>query len=137
MLAVSFPISLLGFYRKCLHLQVIGEMGSVERNISQLQTAIQDKSGPMKLAQTRLDIRSHRPKKEVVRDPVQYGLIQEVEEITESVKNLQERLAESEIVLKGLLRNKWILEEDIAVKAKSLFIEQDQCMALRNQLGTN
>ena len=86
------------------------------------------------LAQTRLEIRSHRPSKELVRDPVQYGLMGEVEEITDSVQNLETKLSDSTAALKGLLQNQVTLEEDIAVKARSLFIEQDQCMALRNQL---
>lgn len=88
------------------------------------------------LAHTRLEIRSHRPSKELVRDPVQYGLIGEVGEINDSIANLEKRLADSKAALKSLLRNQLTLEEDIAVKIKSLFIEQEQCMGLRNQLGS-
>lgn len=106
----------------------------MDDNIAQLQTCIEDKTRPMMLAQTRLEIRSHRPSKELVRDPVQYGLMGEVEEINNSVQNLETKVSGSQAALKGLLQNQVTLEEDIAVKTKSLFIEQDQCMALRNQL---
>ena len=109
----------------------------MEANISQLDLSIRDKIGPMQLAQTRLEIRSQRPQKELVRDPVQYGLIGEVGQITDSVRSMTERLADSEAALKGLVRNQLTLEDDVAVKTKSLFIDQDQCMALRSQLGTN
>lgn len=108
----------------------------MDGNISQLQASIDRKAGPMMLAHTRLEIRSHRPSKELVRDPVQYGLIGEAGEINDSITNLEKRLADSKAALKSLLRNQLTLEEDIAVKIKSLFIEQEQCMALRNQLGS-
>ncbi len=108
----------------------------MEENISQLEVSIQEKEGPTMLAQTRLEIRSHRPSKELVRDPVQYGLIGELGEINKSVQGLEERLAVSRASLKGLIRNQLTLEEDIAVKTKSLFVEEEQCMALRNQLSS-
>lgn len=107
----------------------------MDENVSQMQACIQDKTGPMMLAQTRLEIRSHRPSKELVRDPVQYGLIGEVNEISSSVEQLEQRLADSKKTMKVLYQNQLTLEEDIAVKNKSLFIDQDQCMALRGQLG--
>ena len=108
----------------------------MEENISRLEVAIQEKAGPTMLAQTRLEIRSHRPSKELVRDPVQYGLIGELDEINESIQGLEARLADSKSSLKGLIQNQLTLEEDIAVKTKSLFIEEEQCMALRNQLSS-
>ena len=106
----------------------------MEGNIAQLQAAIGAKQGPMMLAHTRLGLRSQRPNIELVRDPVQYGLIGEVGQIQESVDHLQASLADSESSLKGLIRNQLTLEEDIAIKANSLFIDRDQCMALRKQL---
>lgn len=108
----------------------------MEDNISQLEVAIQEKAGPTMLAQTRLEIRSHRPNKELVRDPVQYGLINELDNISESVEALEARLVDSQASLKALIRNQLTLEEDIAVKTKSLFIDEEQCMALRNQLSS-
>ena len=79
----------------------------------------------MKLAQTRLDTHTNRPNVELCRDPVQYRLIQEVHEIENSVGNLQARHSNAESSIKGLLRNQLDLsEEDIGVKANTLFIDE-------------
>lgn len=106
----------------------------MESNIESLKATISDKIGPMKLAQTRLDIRSRRPRKELVRDPVQYKLIGEVSQIDDNITRMQALLAENESSLKGLLCNQLSLEEDISVKANSLFIDLQQCCKLRGQL---
>lgn len=87
------------------------------------------------LAQTRLELRSQRPNQELVRDPVQYGLVDEVSEISGSIEQLQTSLADSENTLKALIRSQLSLEENIRVKANSLHIE-GQCMTLRKQLST-
>lgn len=108
----------------------------MEKNIKELGVTVTAKQGPMKLAHTRLELRSYRPNTELVRDPVQYGLVDEVSEIAGSIQQLNSRLAESEDTLKSLIRCQLTLEEDIAVKSNSLKIE-DQCMSLRKQLSTN
>jgi hypothetical protein len=99
-----------------------------------LQKAIYEKTGPMQLSQTRLELRSYRPNNELVRDPVQYNLVDEVKEIEASVNQLQQRYVQSQTTLKNLNRKKLILEEDIAIKEKSLLIDQEQCMTLRKQM---
>ena len=88
----------------------------------------------MQLAHTRLKYRSERPNKELVRDPVQYGLVEEVEKIDQSVLKLQDHYLQSEATLKKLNCNQLVLEEDIAVKTNSLMIDQEQCVALRKQM---
>ena len=107
----------------------------MEKNIEELSKTAATKQGPMKLAHTRLELRSYRPNRELVRDPVQYGLVDEVEEISGSIQQLQARLMDSEDALKGLIRSQLSLEEDIAIKSNSLNIES-QCLALRKQLST-
>jgi len=110
------------------------EIKSMETTIAELEASIQDKSGPLKLAHTRLEIRSQRPNNELVRDPVQYGLTEEVAEITESIQHLQEMTDNSKRSLKDLVRNQLVLEEDISLKEKSLYVDRDVCMGLRAQL---
>ncbi len=110
------------------------EIVEMEANIASLEEAISDHAPPMMLAHTRLDLRSGRPQRELVRDPTQYGLVEEVAEISQSLSALRTRLAESVNALKALLRSQLILEEDLAVKNNSLFIDQEQCMTLRKQL---
>ena len=48
---------------------------------------------------------------------------------------LQERLAQSEASLKGLIRKQLDLEEDIDVKANSLFIDETECMGMRKSIN--
>lgn len=113
---------------------MLAEIGAMEENIAKIKEAIEQKIGPMMLAQTRLDIRSQRPNNELVRDPVQYGLVDEVEKIGGSVDELKMRLAESENALKALNRNELTLKESIDMKTSTLRIDEDQCMTLRSQL---
>lgn len=89
----------------------------------------------MKLAQTRLGTRTNRPNVELCRDPVQYKLIEEVGQIENSVLNLQGRLAQTEDSLKGLIRNELALEEDIAIKSNTLFIDDVECMGMRKSIN--
>ena len=64
-----------------IHLQVNADISGMEDNISALEKAISDKQGPYALAHSRLNIRSQRPNVELVHDPPQQRLIQEVGEI--------------------------------------------------------
>lgn len=52
--------------------QVLQEIFDMEKNIEFLKKAINDKENPMKVAQTRLEIRTHRPNMELCRDPAQH-----------------------------------------------------------------
>ncbi len=107
----------------------------MEENIAELEIAIQNKSGPLKLAHTRLEIRSQRPNNELVRDPVQYGLTEEAAQINMSIQSLQDMVTESNHCLKSLTRNQLTLEEDIRLKERSLYVDRDLCMGLRSQLN--
>ncbi|XP_046356026.2 tektin-1-like [Haliotis rufescens] len=115
--------------------KVLAQIKEIEENISRLMKAIADKESPLKLAQTRLDTRTNRPNVELCRDHVQYRLIEEVGEIEESVGRLQERLQHSQDSLKGLIRNQLSLEEDIQVKANTLFIDEVECMGMRKSIN--
>lgn len=118
-----------------LFLKVMEEISAMEANIARLKQAIADKDAPMKVSQTRLENRTFRPNVELCRDGVQYRLIDEVIEITTNVERLQDQLVNAEASLKGLIRKQLSLEEDIDVKANSLFIDRDQCMELRKQIN--
>lgn len=69
-----------------------------------------------------------------VRDPVHYRLVDEVAELQDSIERLQASYAEAMRSLEGLRRRNLDLNEDIRIKALSLHIDQEQCMALRNTL---
>ncbi|XP_071945439.1 tektin-1-like [Antedon mediterranea] len=114
--------------------RVLGQIRDMEGNIEKLQKSIDDKVGPMKLSETRLNARATRPNVELCRDPVQYRLINEVSEIDTNVKRLQETLAQAEMELKGLIRNQLRLEEDIDVKSNTLNIDEANCMGIRKSV---
>jgi len=115
--------------------KVIGQIKEQEENIATLEMAIQAKEAPMKVAQTRLETRQNRPNVELCRDAVQYRLIEEVNEISNSVAQLQARLRDANSSLKGLVRNQLELEEDIAVKSNTLFVDEVECMGMRKSIN--
>ncbi|XP_039266064.2 tektin-3-like [Styela clava] len=115
-----------------MHLaKTLQEMFSTEQTIAHLRRAIQEKDSPMRVAQTRLDERTRRPNVELCRDPSQMRLVSEVHTIDETINTLKIRLREAEDTLQGLVHTKASLEHDLAVKANSLFIDQEKCMGMR------
>lgn len=115
--------------------KVIGQIKEIEENIARLKKAIADKEAPLKLAHTRLDTRTNRPNVELCRDPVQYRLIEEVAELENSIAQLRSTLASTQVSLKGLDRNRLELEDDILIKANSLFIDEVECMGMRKSIN--
>lgn len=54
------------------YVQTLREITDQEHNIAALKQAIKDKEAPLKVAQTRLYQRSHRPNVELCRDAAQF-----------------------------------------------------------------
>uniref|UniRef100_A0A670YUL4 Tektin n=1 Tax=Pseudonaja textilis TaxID=8673 RepID=A0A670YUL4_PSETE len=118
-----------------IHLaKLMDEINSQTKNIDALKKAIQDKKGPAKVAQTRLETRTHRPNVELCRDTVQYRLMNEVQEINHNIQRLMDTLAQAERELKGLNRQQLSLEEEIEVKANTLYIDEVLCMQMRESI---
>jgi len=112
------------------------EISNQENNIKMLKTAIHDKKAPMQVAHTRLDHRTYRPNVELCRDPVQYRLVTEVGELTESIELLNTRLAEAQNSLKSLEDTRLTLEKEIACKNNSLNIDRNKCLTYRARWPT-
>lgn len=111
---------------------------TMEENIKNIEKAILDKENYLKLAHSRLDIRTNRPQIELVRDPAQYKLVKEVQEIEDSVRRLQERLNDSHKKLKDLDRNKLILQTDIQVKTNTIRVDEAENLnGIRKSLKIN
>ncbi|XP_062888010.1 tektin-1 [Mobula hypostoma] len=117
--------------------KVMDEICSQEKNIELLRKTIMDKEGPLKVAETRLETRTKRPNVELVRDLAQHRLVSEVQEITSNVQRLRTTLAQAKAELRGLRRNQLALEEEIEIKSNSLYIDDVQCMNLRNSISIN
>lgn len=103
----------------------------MEKHLFLLQKAIQDKSGPLKVAQTRLEARSHREGVELCKDHAQDRLVQEVQDIQGAVETLHHKLMEAEATHQGLLKTRCTLEVDLRNKVNALFIDREKCMSLR------
>ncbi|KAK2502312.1 hypothetical protein MC885_013212 [Smutsia gigantea] len=111
--------------------KTLREITDQERNVAALKQAIKDKEAPLKVAQTRLYQRSHRPNVELCQDNAQFRLVSEVAELNLSLAALREKLLEAEQSLCCLEDTRASLERDIAVKTNSLFLDRQKCMAHR------
>ncbi|XP_053947551.1 tektin-3 isoform X2 [Anastrepha ludens] len=121
-----------------LHLhKVQQELFDLEKHIFLIQKAIQDKSSPLKVAQTRLEARTHREGIELCKDWAQLRLVQEVQDIQDTVKQLHHKLQESEAQHQNLLKTRSTLEADLRRKVNALFIDREKCMGLRRSFPVN
>lgn len=119
-------------------MEVTKLIDNLEENIKNVEKAILDKENYLKLAHSRLDVRSMRPQIELVRDPAQYKLIQEVREIESSLSRLQERLNDSHRKLKDLDRDKLLLIKDIETKTNTIRIDEaENFHGIRKSLKIN
>ncbi|XP_012866888.1 PREDICTED: tektin-4-like [Dipodomys ordii] len=119
------------------HLQkLLREITDQERQILNLKQAIKDKEAPLRVAQTRLYQRARRPNVELCRDTAQFRLVSEVGELNMSLTLLREKLQDAEQALCNLEDSRMALEKDLAVKANSLFIDRQKCMAHRHRYPT-
>eukprot|EP00794_Sanderia_malayensis_P004861 gene4861-5500_t len=109
------------------------EIATLEQDIQGLREAIDAKMAPMKVAQTRLDNRTHRPNVELCRDIPQYQLCYEVGEIDGSIRALIKQLETAESALESLLKDLARIEEDLAIKTNSLALD-GKCMETRMKL---
>ncbi|XP_012678497.2 tektin-4 [Clupea harengus] len=117
-----------------LHLsQILQQIGTQERNIVSLQQALHDKEAPMRVAQSRLYQRTHRPNMELCRDSPQLSLVDEVETITHTMSALTQQLCVSRDSLAALEETRMALEKAIACKTHSLLIDREKCMGHRTR----
>ena len=73
------------------------EIEEMRKDIAKLEQAIRDKEAPLKLAETRLENRTCRPSGlELCRDNAQYGLVNEVHEIKNTIKALKDKLKQEQ-----------------------------------------
>lgn len=109
------------------------QINAIGGQIIETETAIAAKNAPKSVAETRTRSRAtSRPAPvELCRDAVQYRLHDELEDIRDSVLELVQQLESLNTQLKALKRAELDLSEDIAVKSKSLEIDNN-CVTLRN-----
>ncbi|XP_022092218.1 tektin-B1-like [Acanthaster planci] len=109
------------------------EIAKQEKNIRDLERAIEDKQKPLMLAMTRLENRTYRPNVELCRDNAQYGLVGEVHEIQDSIKALQNKLQDSHNIRDANEKQLDRIKQDLVLKNNSLDLD-NKCMKVREQL---
>ncbi|XP_026216361.1 tektin-4-like [Anabas testudineus] len=116
--------------------KTLEQIGVQERNILVLQKAINNKETPLRVAQSRLYLRSLRPNMELCRDEPQLSLEGEVRQIDATLTSLNQQLSEARSSLSHLEESRMALEKDINCKTHSLFIDRDKCMTHRKRYPT-
>ncbi|GAB6027526.1 tektin 2 (testicular) [Chamberlinius hualienensis] len=135
--AVSERVAEVEDARRQMHTHrssVSHEIEELQRYIDFLKQAIQSKIRPLQLAETRLESRAHRPNIELCRDPPQLRLVQEVNELHESIEKLQRKLRDAEKTMQELVSVRSDLDQELKVKANSVFIDREQCQGIRKSM---
>ncbi|CAG5030854.1 unnamed protein product [Parnassius apollo] len=86
----------------------------------------------IQVAQTRLNTKSIRPNVENCREGSLVGLIDEVRDLNDSMTLLQKRSLETQKLRAELIHERSKLENEIIVKKKSLYIDNERCLYLRS-----
>uniref|UniRef100_H2SQQ8 Tektin n=1 Tax=Takifugu rubripes TaxID=31033 RepID=H2SQQ8_TAKRU len=121
--------------------QILEQIGDQETNIVSLEQAVHNKEAPLRVAQSRLYLRSLRPNMELCRDQAQLRylhlryLLFPVSPLLMSflLASLEQQLREARSSLSRLEESRVALEKDINCKTHSLFIERDKCTAQRRR----
>ncbi|XP_040086239.1 tektin-5 [Oryx dammah] len=111
--------------------KTLQEIFQTENTIMLLERSIMAKECPLKVAQTRLECRTRRPNVELCRDSPQFKLVNEVFTIDDTLQTLKLRLRETRNTLQLLVMTKCRLEHELAIKANTLCIDKEKCMAMR------
>ncbi|XP_039987594.1 tektin-1 [Xiphias gladius] len=107
--------------------KILSEFASQQRIREDLQVAITENEHFLSLAQARLALRRQRPGKEQCQDPAQSQLLVEVQQLTTHINKLHEAVAQSEEEQRALVRCQLRLQENIEIKASSLYIDEVIC----------
>ncbi|CAB3240497.1 unnamed protein product [Arctia plantaginis] len=86
----------------------------------------------IQVAQTRLNTKNCRPNVENCREGSLIALIEEVRDLNDSMSLLQKRSLETEKLRAELIHERSILENEIIVKKKTLFLDNQRCLFLRS-----
>ncbi|KAG7235377.1 hypothetical protein INR49_032717 [Caranx melampygus] len=110
------------------------EFSSQQKIKEDLTVAIADNQNFLDLAQARLELRRHRPAKEQCCDPAQTQLLAEVQQLTAHINRLHGAVAQSEEQQRALIRCQLELQENIEIKASSLYIDEVICTQHREPI---
>jgi hypothetical protein len=103
----------------------------MERHIERIKQNIAAKDPPLRVAQSRLKKRLRRPDVENCNDNAHIQLSEEVRDLHNCIKNLEDKLQEANCSLCELKKNKERLEANIKVKVNTIFIDRQKNMSMR------
>jgi hypothetical protein len=103
----------------------------MEHSIKLLRQAEAAKSAPRAVAESRLEVRSHRPGLEDCGDLAHGKLRQEVGEVADSLRLLRAKLAEAGEARGRLVTARAALLQDARLKETALSIDRGKCMGAR------
>ncbi|XP_037329048.2 tektin-4 [Pungitius pungitius] len=116
--------------------QILEQIAAQERSIVATQQAIHNKEAPLRVAQSRLYLRSLRPNMELCRDEPQFSLEGELRQMDATLASLRQQLSEARGSLSHLEESRITIEKDIRCKTHSLFIEREKCVTHRQRYPT-
>lgn len=111
----------------CINHQIYNMHG----NIEDIRRSMDDKHATYQRNQKSLDLRYRRPNVEACRDKAQEKLLEESSVVNEVVEDLKNEMYTSGDHLQLLQRMKTSLEEDVAIKNNTLFIDREKVRPLR------
>jgi len=119
--------------------QLKSKLGMIQKEIKdqnnyieKIKAAIRAKGAPLKVSQTRLEKRSHRPEIENCNDDAHIKMVAEVGTIHDTIDQLNAKLAQAQEAKGELLSIEKNLENDIGVKSNSLRIDRHKCLGIRS-----
>ncbi|XP_056630628.1 tektin-2 [Diorhabda sublineata] len=111
------------------------EMEKVLKEIQDLEIALLAKTDALKLAETRLENRSYRPGVELARDEVEKGLKEEVLQLRQTRKDLQDKINCAKATYNALEDQQVRIDNNLLDKGQGLMTDL-RCLDLRIRLRT-
>ncbi|XP_061305705.1 tektin-2 [Pezoporus flaviventris] len=109
------------------------EIAEMEEEIRRLEEELWRKMQDLKVAHTRLETRTYRPRADLCRDQVQYGLTHEVHQLEGTIRALKQKLAEAQDSLDALHQQLHRIRTDLGYRTNSLVLD-NKCMDTRRKL---
>uniref|UniRef100_UPI0037E8E8B6 tektin-1 n=1 Tax=Semicossyphus pulcher TaxID=241346 RepID=UPI0037E8E8B6 len=114
--------------------KILPEIACQQKIREDLQVVINTNEQALSLAQARLALRRQRPGKEQCFDPAQAHLLTEVQQLHANITKLRDAVARSKEEERALIRCQLELQENIEMKANSLYIDDVICTQHRKSI---
>ncbi|KPJ18494.1 Tektin-4 [Papilio machaon] len=110
----------------------LAKITETENILETLHEEVLKVSQRIQVAQTRLNTKHIRPNVENCREGSLFGLIDEVKDLNDSMTLLQNRIMETQKLRAHLIHERSKIENEIIIKKKSLYIDNERCLFTRS-----